>query len=232
MALDTTQAKELPPSQEERQTAYNLLNSRGLFQSVLYVEQPQICTMNNTTSHSQRELVLRRQIVALLPRLRRFARNLTGDSDRGDDLVQVACERALQRLAQFRDDSRLDSWLYKIIHTQWIDQLRRRRTRESHVREQNLESRAGNVLNLPVKDMEAALDIRNAMAQLPNEHRAAISLVVVEGYTYGEAAEVLDIPTGTVASRVARGRQELIKQLRYGNSESVFKAKVNAGGTN
>ena len=62
-------------------------------------------------------------MVLLLPRRRRLACYLAGDTDSGDELVQAACERALRRLAQFRDGTRLDSWMYRIIHTQWIDRL-------------------------------------------------------------------------------------------------------------
>ena len=72
---------------------------------------------------------MREQIVGLLPRLRRFATSLAKDTDQADDLVQAACERALKRLDQLREGSRLDSWLYRIIYTQWIDKMRRRKIR-------------------------------------------------------------------------------------------------------
>ena len=74
---------------------------------------------------------MRQQMLAFLPRLRRFARYLAGDAERGDELVQTACERGLKRQAQFRDGTRLDSWMYWIIHTQWIDRLCRHKSREA-----------------------------------------------------------------------------------------------------
>ena len=70
------------------------------------------------------------QLVELLPRLRRFARGLTGSREEGDDVVQAACERALARRDQFEPGSRLDSWMYRIMQTVWIDQLRKRRRGE------------------------------------------------------------------------------------------------------
>ena len=76
-----------------------------------------------------REKALRQEIVSFLPRLRRFARSLAKDPDKADDLVQAACERALVRLTQVREGTRLDSWLYRIVYTRWIDKMRREKTR-------------------------------------------------------------------------------------------------------
>ena len=68
-----------------------------------------------------RHETLRRQLVGLLPRMRRFARSLAGDPSRADDLLQAACERALGRLDQVQEGTRIESWLYRIIYTQWVD---------------------------------------------------------------------------------------------------------------
>lgn len=153
--------------------------------------------------------LLQEQMVALLPRLRRFARNLTGDADSADELVQMACERSLQRLHQYRDGTRLDSWLYRIAYTQWIDRTRRRQRRSSHQEafREVLESR-GEAASSP-RRMISFMDVKKALEQLTRENRAAILLVAVEGYTYSEAAGVLGVPAGTVASRVARARKAL-----------------------
>jgi RNA polymerase sigma factor (sigma-70 family) len=78
-----------------------------------------------------REEALRQEIVSFLPRLRRFARSLAKDPDKADDLVQAACERALGRLSHVREGTRLDSWLYRIIYTRWIDKMRRGKTRSA-----------------------------------------------------------------------------------------------------
>ena len=155
-----------------------------------------------------REKALRQQMVGLLPRIRRFARGLTKDPDSADDLVQESCERALGRLNQFAEDSRLDSWLYRIVYTRWIDRLRRGKTRSAHLallEKDAAEGAAGSA----GAGIEKLLDARDALTALPEEHRAAVLLVGVEGYSYAEAAAVMDIPVGTVASRVARGRSML-----------------------
>ena len=78
-----------------------------------------------------RDEILRHQMVGLLPLLRRFALTLARDPDRADDLVQASCERALTRFDQLRKGTRLDSWLYRIIYTQWIDKLRRKKMRSA-----------------------------------------------------------------------------------------------------
>ena len=150
-------------------------------------------------------------MVSLLPRIRRFARGLTKDPDKADDLVQEACERALGRLHQFAEDSRLDSWLYRIVYTRWIDRLRRSKTRSAHLA--LLEKNAAESASGSAVGIDRLVDVRDALAALPQEHRAAVLLVGVEGHSYAEAAAVMDIPVGTVASRVARGRSMLAEIL-------------------
>jgi RNA polymerase sigma-70 factor (ECF subfamily) len=160
-----------------------------------------------------REETLRDQIVGLLPRLRRFAMSMAKDLDRADDLVQAACERALNRLDQVREHSRLDSWLYRIIYTQWIDSTRRRQTQSAKLIILSNESQSTHAFDAPDSLLTEALDLRKALEHLPEEHLAAMMLVCVEGYSYAEAAEVLNVPAGTVASRVARARTNLSKFL-------------------
>ena len=161
-----------------------------------------------------RDEVLKRKIVDLIPRLRRFARGLTKDPELADDLVQDACERALERLDQVRENGRLDSWLYRIVYTRWIDRLRRQKTRKAHLILMTDANRQINQdRNMADSRLHAAMDIRTALNALPEVHRAAILLVMVEGYRYSEAANILDLPVGTVASRVARARGMLTKLL-------------------
>jgi RNA polymerase sigma factor (sigma-70 family) len=146
------------------------------------------------------------QLVALVPRLRRFARNLARNHDDADDVVQVALERALKNWAQWRSDARLDSWLFKIVRNAWIDEVRSRiRRNQVFVAEE-----AGEEVGSDV--MEQATDVmsvQSAMATLPEDQRTAVSLVLVEGLPYKEAADVLDIPIGTLTSRLARARAAL-----------------------
>ena len=163
-----------------------------------------------------REEALRLEIVSFLPRLRRFARSLARDPDQADDLVQAARQRALERLDQVREGTRIDSWLYRIIYTRWIDKVRRGKTRSAHLVVMNGEDVPAAANAKSGKDMATVLDIKSALAKLPAEHHAAITLVSVEGYSYEEAASVLDVPVGTVASRVARARSMLGRMMAQG----------------
>ena len=150
------------------------------------------------------------QIVALLPRLRRFARNLARNPHDADDVVQIALERALLKLDQWRRDARLDSWLFKIVRNAWIDELRSRGRRDRMF----LAAEAGENVGDAMLDREADLmSVQSAMAKLPEDQRTAVSLVLVEGLSYKEAADVLDIPIGTLTSRLARGREALQAML-------------------
>ena len=146
------------------------------------------------------------QIVTLLPRLRRFARNLTRDPHDADDVVQIAVERALTRLDQWHSGARLDSWMFKTVRNAWIDELRSRGRRGKIF----LAEEAGENVGTDSMSRETELlSVQSAMARLPEDQREAVSLVLVEGLPYREAAEVLDVPIGTLTSRLARGREAL-----------------------
>jgi RNA polymerase sigma-70 factor (ECF subfamily) len=165
------------------------------------------------------------QLVAVLPRLRRFARGLTGSAAEADDLVQAACERALTRSHQFQEGTRFDSWMFRIVQTIWIDQLRARdvRKEESEVAEERLGSDA------PVRRIEARLalsEVREAIELLPPDQRSTLMLVTVEGLSYKEAAEVAGVPVGTIMSRLARARMALQQRLDAGGA--VRRSTTNA----
>jgi RNA polymerase sigma-70 factor, ECF subfamily len=146
------------------------------------------------------------QLVALVPRLRRFARNLVRNHDDADDVVQIALERALKNWSQWRTDARLDGWLFKIIRNAWIDEVRsRKRSNQVFVAEEAGEEVGSNVM----EQAGNAMSVQSAMARLPEDQRTAVSLVLVEGLSYKEAADVLDIPIGTLTSRLARARAAL-----------------------
>jgi len=158
---------------------------------------------------------IRGPLIELLPRLRRFARNLTHQADNADDLVQIALERALMRADQWDSNGRLDSWMFGIIRHAWIDEVRSNKRRGVHLDVHELsdviEGSTGAV------DVEV-LSVQTAMAKLPEEQRTAVSLVLVEGLSYKEAAQVMDIPIGTLTSRLARGREAL--QVLLGGTSS------------
>jgi len=155
------------------------------------------------------------QLVAVLPRLRRFARGLAGSASEADDLVQAACERALARAHQFQEGTRFDSWMFRIVQTIWIDQLRARDVRKESgdVEYERLGSDAA------VRSVEARLalaEVRRAVDRLPADQRSVLMLVTVEGLIYREAAEVAGVPVGTIMSRLARARIALQQQLDSG----------------
>jgi len=155
------------------------------------------------------------QLIAVLPRLRRFARGLTKSATEADDLVQAACERALMREHQFQEGTRFDSWMFRIVQTIWIDQLRARdvRKEDGDVAEERLGTDA------PVRRVEARLalaEVREAITLLPPDQRSTLMLVTVEGLSYKEAAEVAGVPVGTIMSRLARARVALQQQLDAG----------------
>ena len=155
------------------------------------------------------------QLIAVLPRLRRFARGLTGSAVEADDLVQAACERALSRAHQFQEGTRFDSWMFRIVQTIWIDQIRSREVRKE---QSDLgEDRLGS--DEPVRRVEARLalsEVRQAVDQLPPDQRTALMLVTVDGLSYKEAAEIVQVPVGTIMSRLARARVALQLALEAG----------------
>lgn len=150
------------------------------------------------------------RLVALLPRLRRFARSLSRNQHDADDLVQLAMERALRGLDQFREGANLASWLFGIVKNAWIDTCRARGRRQ----EVALPEDSGEHPAVSAGDTDAELwSVSEAMSKLPEEQRLAVALVLVEGMSYKEAAAVLEIPIGTLTSRLARGRSALAAAL-------------------
>jgi RNA polymerase sigma-70 factor (ECF subfamily) len=155
----------------------------------------------------------RTDLVALIPKLRRFARSLCGDVHEADNLVQGACEKALRNADQFRPGTRLDSWMYRIVQTQWLDERRRHRTRGTAIDPEDAHlSDEGKASNLP-EDRIMLAQVHRAMGELPEPQRAVLSLIAIEGLSYKEAAEVLEVPLGTVMSRLARAREALLPKL-------------------
>ena len=167
----------------------------------------------STTTHADE---IRAQLAELLPRLRRFARVITRNVADADDLVQVAVEKALNRAAQWRPGSRLDSWMFGIMKNAWIDEIRARRRRE---RVHAPEEAGATVGDSSAAARDIALSVQAAMGRLPEEQRMAIALVLVEGQSYKDAADSLGIPIGTLTSRLARGR-EALQALLGGNGGS------------
>ena len=169
---------------------------------------------------------LRAELVGLLPRLRRFAYGLTGSLDDGDDLVQGACERALKRLDQFQPGTRFDSWMYRIVQNLWIDQRRARHARpEAAIEPADLEALAVGDAERELNSRLVLTSVQRAVAVLPEEQRSILLLVCVEGLSYKAAADVLEIPLGTVMSRLARARLAIGRALEGDSITAASQAK-------
>jgi len=142
-----------------------------------------------------------------IPHLRRYARALTGNPTAADDLVQDSLERGLRKRHLWRRTGSLRSWLFRILYTTYINSRQRNRWREI-VGETDV---GDNQMKAP-DDQETTLHSReviSGLAKLPDDQRAAILLIALEGLTYDEAATVLNVPIGTVRSRLWRGREAL-----------------------
>lgn len=154
------------------------------------------------------------ELVALLPRLRRFARAVCRSDADAQDLVQATVERALAKRGGYRPGTRLDSWAFTIMRRIHIDEGRSR-TRWSRVVEPE-DATTPQVADArqPDEGLRAdALALREAVRRLPEDQRLAVALVLVDGLSYAEAARVLGVPAGTLTSRLVRGRQSLLQTL-------------------
>lgn len=156
---------------------------------------------------------IRKRMVELLPRLRRFSLVLARDLDKADDLVQETCIRALASADQWQPGTRLDSWMYRIAQNLWLDRMRANKVRGVSVEIDTVHELAG----ADGRDItEARLTLQTVsenMRMLSAEQQLLITLVGIDGLSYKEVAESLDIPIGTVMSRLARARRVLHASL-------------------
>lgn len=152
-----------------------------------------------------------RRLASLLPRLRRFAHGLTRNGADADDLVQAAAERMLKARDQWQPDSNFDAWAYRVLRNLWIDTARSRQRRDRIFAPEEQGLAVGEAGEAESK-VELGYLMR-AMDRLPDDQREAVALVMIEGLAYADAADVLEIPMGTLTSRLVRGRQALIKIL-------------------
>lgn len=157
----------------------------------------------------------RQQLLAAIPRLRRYARSLVFDAERADDLVQSVLERALARWHQFDERRDLLVWLLSIAHNAHQDQLRRD-ARMSVLEPERMEQELDRHAGAAEPDIGLRLDLLAALRTLTPELRAPLLLVVVEQLSYAETAQVLQIPAGTVMSRISRARMLLRRLLGDG----------------
>jgi RNA polymerase sigma factor (sigma-70 family) len=145
------------------------------------------------------------QILGHIPALRRYARLLTGDAARADDLVQDTLERACLKWSLWKPGSALRGWLLALMHNLYVNQLRDWRHDDSHAALEGAAEPAHEPLSLAAERM----DLLQALAALPPPMREVLLLVTVEEYSYAEAASILDVPVGTIMSRLHRARDRL-----------------------
>lgn len=169
---------------------------------------------------------LSEQLIELIPRMRRFAAGLSGSTDQGDELVQAACERLLKHKNRLREDTRLDSWLYQVIRNLHIDGIRARAVRERGLQEVRRVPELHLVTSQTMDDQIRLDEVQAAMQHLSEEHRAALMLISVEGLSYREAANVLQVPIGTVTSRLVRARKALVMLLNDEDVDSDAGGKI------
>lgn len=155
----------------------------------------------------------RKALIALIPRLRRFARTLTGNLADADDVVQTCLEKAMLNLDQWQPGTRLDSWVFRIARNSWLDDRRRAHNRKEH---QDI----GEMVELVGADGVAIAEtsaearmVRAAVDRLPPDQRDVVALVMLEELSYREAADLLEVPIGTVMSRLSRAKAALAKAM-------------------
>ncbi|MDQ0839955.1 sigma-70 family RNA polymerase sigma factor [Sphingomonas faeni] len=158
-------------------------------------------------------------VLKLLPTLLRYARSLTHDEAAAEDLVHETLLIALAENGSYQAAHPLRQWLFAILHNRFISDLRRRKTRERHAQEvadaTDPVVAPGQELSLALKQTEAGV------RALPEDQRAALHLVVVEGLSYAEAASALDIPIGTLMSRISLARARLRNPQSAGLSQGT-----------
>lgn len=149
------------------------------------------------------------ELVTLLPRLRRFAYALSKSPADADDLTQATVERAIRSQDQWTPGTRLDSWMYRIMRNLWIDTARSRSRKEKFEAPPEEANHVG--IDGAVQASAELGQVMAAMQRLPDEQREVVSLILIEGFGYREAAELLELPIGTVSSRLVRGRAALLE---------------------
>ena len=161
---------------------------------------------------------LRRKIAASRERLYRVALAWCGDAMLADDLVQETLTQALQKVHQLRDRDRLYAWLYSILNNRWKQYLRSRRPHDELNMDQPYEGPGPESV---VEHLETIARIRRAVSTLPLDQRRVLALVSLEGFSYSEVADILEIPAGTVMSRLHRARKQLIELLETNNASQI-----------
>ncbi len=167
--------------------------------------RPQRSTCGGTMTPEQ----FKTEMIGLLPRLRRFAMSLTRSAPDADDLLQDACAAALQKWHQYDPTQPLDRWLFRIIRNLWVSEIRKRKVRQGEGQVPAEESPELQVN--PDADVKMTVEqVKARVANMDPDLARPLMLVCAEGYSYREVSELLDVPVGTVMSRIHRARQHLM----------------------
>lgn len=165
-------------------------------------------------SPSPQTAAFREAVATVYPRIWRYALALTGSRAEADDLAQTAALQAIERDDQFEPGTRLESWVFRITHNLWLSEIRRQKVRRGNglVGIDLLEiADPGQIAEMKAERRE----LLQAVLTLPEAQRQTVVLVYVEGHSYREAAMILDLPVGTVMSRLAAARTNLAQKLRH-----------------
>ena len=159
----------------------------------------------------------REALIAAVPRLRRYSYALAGSMADADDLLQMTVQRALVKHKQYTPGTTIDRWLMRICRNIWIDEMRSRKAKGETVELDDtiaprVDGESALVARIGLKEVEAAMQTLN------EGQREVLLLIGIEGYSYSEAASVLGVPVGTIMSRLARARSELVTRLNVAGS--------------
>lgn len=161
----------------------------------------------------------RRELVALLPRLRRLAWVVARSADDAQELLHMTLERALVRQSSWEEGTRLDQWIFAIMKNIWVDEVRKRGRWSRLIKPLPAEDIIADGGDM-ASDMDHGLDlavVRHAVEDLPEDQRLAVKLVLLGHHSYSEAASILNVPEGTLTSRLSRGRKALIARFLEGS---------------
>ncbi len=151
-------------------------------------------------------------ILSALPTIRRYAYSLTANSTDADDLLQSLVERLLKQ--SIPSDVQPLPWMLKVCRNMWVDELRKRKVKHQYLDALVSETEGPPTLEQSISEQDSQDSVLGALSKLSPAHREVMSLVVVSGLSYAEAAEVLDVPVGTIMSRIARARHALSNILK------------------
>ncbi|MCF6219805.1 MAG: sigma-70 family RNA polymerase sigma factor [Robiginitomaculum sp.] len=162
----------------------------------------------------------RKEMLEVLPHIQRFAVSLTRNRADADDLLQNTVERILKK--GIPDDADMKRWMFRVCKNIWIDEIRARRVRNNATDSGNITLHDRPEWEREVMGRMKLKQVKDAMENLPDEQRIVLSLITIEGFSYKEAAEILETPIGTIMSRLARARRNLANMFTPDPSTSPY----------